>query len=379
MSCCSRPVLFLVLAWAMVCQSYRFVELQDILTNGAVAWEPFSMAGIQYLLVTNHFTDSKIYKWDDAHSTFLEIQRIPTKRPYGSTAFYMDGIQHLVVANHYDGSSYNTDSKIYRWDNVRSTFLEMQSIPTKGAFDWAAFSIDGIQHLAVANFYDGSSNNINSKVYRWDDANSTFLEMQSIPTQGALGLAAFAMDGIQHLAVTNHHDGSSYNLNSVVYKWDNASSTFLEMQSIPAKGARGWAAFSMDGIQHLAVANMVDSTGSLRHCPGVPCTGDCEPSGSSRASNIQCVRRCELVREGRRRTECLPHPSQHGAPRRGRHSRARHRLRGLSVLRWILVRVVWNLNVHGDAGLRLASEHPATVPTVRIEDCTQNGGHGVTS
>ncbi|CAE7800789.1 TSPEAR [Symbiodinium sp. CCMP2592] len=260
--CCSRPALFLWLACALVCQSYKFVELQEIFTNGAVKWEPFSMAGIQYIAVCNHFADSKIYKWDDAQSTFLEMQSIPTQGALGSTAFSMDGIQHLAIANSFDGSSYNIDSKVYKWDDTRSTFLEMQSIPTQGAWGWAAFSMDSIQHLAVANHFDGSSCNINSTIYKWDHATSTFLEMQSIPTSFARGWAAFSMDGIQHLAVANRYDGSSYNINSKVYKWDNASSTFLEMQSIPTKGAVGWTAFSMDGIQHLAVANERDSAGS---------------------------------------------------------------------------------------------------------------------
>ena len=319
--CCSRHAALLSLAWAMVCQSYRFVELQEILTNGAVRWEPFSMDGVQYLVVSNNHKDggsynidckvyrwndvsstfleiqsipakgsfdweafsidgvqhlavansrdstgsfnidSKVYKWDDAHSTFLEMQSIPTKGAVEFTAFSMDGIQHLVVANTFDGSSYNVDSKVYKWDDAHSTFLEMQSIPTKGAQEWAAFSIDGVQHLAVANFVDDSSRNIDSKVYRWNDVSSTFLEMQSIPTKGARGCAAFSVNGIQHLALANFADDSgSFNIDSKVYKWDDAHSIFLEMQSIPTKGATEFTAFSMDGIQHLVVANTLDGS-----------------------------------------------------------------------------------------------------------------------
>ncbi|CAE7367414.1 TSPEAR [Symbiodinium sp. CCMP2456] len=247
----------------MVCQSHRFVELQEILTNAARWWEPFSMDGVQYLAVANDFDgssvniDSKIYRWDDARSVFLEMQSIPTKAAQGITAFAMNGIQHLAVANHHDGSSSNVDSKLYRWDDANSTFFEMQSIPTKGATDITAFSMNGIQHLAVANHYD------DSKLYRWDDANSTFFEMQSIPTKGATGVTAFSMNGIQHLAVANYVDDSgSLNIDSKIYRWDDAKSTFLEMQSVPTKGARCIIPFSMNGIQHLAVANFQDSTGS---------------------------------------------------------------------------------------------------------------------
>ena len=140
-----------LLSWAMVCQSYRFVELQEILTSGARGWQPLSMSGIQYMVVSNENTDAKIYRWHDASSTFLEMQSISTKGAWGWAAFSMNGIQHLAVSNHYDGSSYDLDSKVYKWDDASSSFLEMQSIPTKGASGWAAFSIDGVQHLAVAN------------------------------------------------------------------------------------------------------------------------------------------------------------------------------------------------------------------------------------
>ncbi|CAE7201287.1 TSPEAR, partial [Symbiodinium sp. KB8] len=249
--------------------SSEFLEMQSIPTAGAYGWAAFSMDGIQHLVVANaydgtsHNVDSKVYRWDDANSTFLEMQRIPTKRASDWAAFSMNGSQHLVVANSFDDSSYNTDSKVYKWDDASSKFLEMQSIPTKGAYDWTAFSMDGIQHLVVANGYDGSSYNVDSKVYRWDDASSEFLEMQSIPTEGAYGWEAFSMDGIQHLVVANGYDGSSYNVDSKVYRWDDASSKFLEMQTIPTKGAYDWAAFSVNGIQHLAVSNFFDGATDL--------------------------------------------------------------------------------------------------------------------
>ncbi|CAE7941654.1 TSPEAR [Symbiodinium necroappetens] len=266
MSSCSRHAALLSLALAMVCQSHRFVELQEIPTKGAFDFTAFSMDGTQHLAVANYFDgssrniDSKIYKWNDASSTFLEMQSIPTKGARRWTAFSMNGTQHLAMANHFDGSSYNIDSKIYKWSDTSSTFVEIQSIPTRGALDFTAFSMDGTQHLAVANYFDGSSHNIDSKIYKWNDASNTFLEMQNISTKGAHGWAAFSIDGNQHLVVANQNDDSSHNLESKIYEWNDASSTFLEMQSIPTKSALGWTAFSMNGIQHLVVANQYDGT-----------------------------------------------------------------------------------------------------------------------
>ena len=259
----SWRVRFAMLLWfahAIACQG-MFVEFQSIPTNGALGWTSFSMDGVQHLAVANyhnglsHNVNSKVYRWDDATSSFLEFQSIPTNGAHGWTSFSMDGIQYLAVANYHNGLSRNVNSTVYRWDDATSSFLDFQSIPTNGALIWTSFSMDGIQYLAVANYHNGLSHNVNSKVYRWDDATSSFLDFQSIPTNGALGWTSFSMDGIQYLAVANHYNGLSKNVNSKVYRWDDATSSFLEFQSIPTNGARGWTSFSMDGIQYLAVAN----------------------------------------------------------------------------------------------------------------------------
>ena len=42
-------------------------------------------------------------------------------------------------------------------------FAEYQSIPTNGARNWESFTIGGDTYLAVANYHDDSSNNIDSR------------------------------------------------------------------------------------------------------------------------------------------------------------------------------------------------------------------------
>ncbi|CAE6950365.1 TSPEAR, partial [Symbiodinium sp. CCMP2456] len=219
------------------------------------------MDGVQHLAMANDHNDatynvnSKVYRWHDASESFVELQSIPTNGAQAWAAFSMDGVQHLAVANNYNDATYNVNSKVYRWHDASESFVELQSIPTKGAQAWAAFSMDGVQHLAVANYHNDATYNVNSTVYRWHNASESFVELQSISTNGAYAWAAFSMDGVQHLAVANHYNSRTYNLNSKVYRWHDASESFVELQSIPTKGAKAWAAFSMDGVQHLAVAN----------------------------------------------------------------------------------------------------------------------------
>ncbi len=71
---------------------------------------------------------------------------------------------YLALANRYDDSTRNIDSKIYKWNGT--SFVEFQSIPTNGALGWESFVIDGEFHLAVANYYNDSTWNINSKIYK---------------------------------------------------------------------------------------------------------------------------------------------------------------------------------------------------------------------
>ena len=171
------------------------------------------------------------------------MQSIPTSGACDWESFSIDDIQYLAVANAYDDTSHSVDSKVYKWDLATSSFVETQSIPTIGASGLAAFSLDGVQHLAVANRVNGSNYNLVSKIYRWHDASSSFGELQNIPTNGADGLAAFSMEGVQYLAVANSFDGTSHSQDSKVYKWDDARGSFMEMQSIPTQGASGFALF----------------------------------------------------------------------------------------------------------------------------------------
>ena len=51
-----------------------------------------------------------------------------------------------------------------RWNG--SQFIEIQAIPTHGAYDWEAFSIGSDTYLALANNYNDSTHNIDSYIYR---------------------------------------------------------------------------------------------------------------------------------------------------------------------------------------------------------------------
>ena len=242
--------------------THCFSLYQAIPTNAARDFEPFEIDGVTYLAIANEANgstfniNSKIYKWDV--SSFVEIQAIPTNGAIDWESFVIDGETYLAVANYYDGTTLNIDSKIYKWDGA--SFVEIQAIPTNGAVEWESFVINGEIYLAVANHgYDYRSDFAgitDSKIYKWEGV--SFVEIQAIPTKAAADWESFSINGATYLAVANVQDGSTRNIDSQIYKWDGTS--FVEFQDIPTNGAVDWESFTIDGETYLAVSNWYDDS-----------------------------------------------------------------------------------------------------------------------
>ena len=132
-----------------------------------------------------------------------------------------------------------------------------QAVPTTNAADLEAFRIGDAHFLAVANYYDTETFNINSDVYRWDDG--VFVPFQELPTSGAYSFESFAIDGEHYLAVANYYDDASFVTNSRVWRWDGGA--FVPFQDIPTRGAFDVEAFSLGAQTWLAFANEVAEGG----------------------------------------------------------------------------------------------------------------------
>lgn len=203
-----------------------FVEYQSILTTGAHGWESFVINGEKYLAVANYSNhssynaNSKIYKWNG--TSFAEVQSIPTMGSTDCHSFMINGETYLAFSNFYNGS-YNLNSKIYKWNGA--AFSEFQSIPTTGGFKFESFVIDGENYLAIANYGSSTSQvSINSKIYKWNG--SSFVEFQSIQTIGAVDWHSFVVAGDRYLAVANYYNGSNYNIDSKIYKWSSTDTNY---------------------------------------------------------------------------------------------------------------------------------------------------------
>jgi uncharacterized protein YukE len=235
-----------------------FVEFQSIPTNGAVAWEFFSIGSDHYLVVANHTNgsttsvNSRVYRWNG--TSFVEFQSIPTVGANDWEFFTIGSDLFLAVANN-GYPTYSVNSNVYRWNGT--SFAEFQSIPTNGAFDWKFFTTGSDAYLAVANNRNGPRFQIDSRIYKWSGA--SFVEFQSIPTVGATDWEFFTIGSESYLAVANRVDDSgNLSTSSKVFRWNG--SNFTEFQSIPTSGAWDWEFFTMDGDFYLVVANHLDGS-----------------------------------------------------------------------------------------------------------------------
>ncbi|KAG8000440.1 Thrombospondin-type laminin G domain and EAR repeat-containing protein [Nibea albiflora] len=197
---------------------------------------------------SNHNIHSVIYRWNPSTKLFEVNQTLSTSGAYDWEFFSVGPYHFLVVANTFDGQTTTISSTVYVW--VDGCFQTFQDIPTVGATDWETFQIDGRFFMVVANSQKISEQgpslySINSTVYELNTFTQTFIRFQDILTHSAVDWEFFTIGEEKFLVVANSHDGSSYSLNSIVYRWQGYEG-FVPIHSLPTFGCRDWEHFSTD-------------------------------------------------------------------------------------------------------------------------------------
>ncbi|CAB1346874.1 unnamed protein product [Coregonus sp. 'balchen'] len=236
--------------------------------------------------------ESVIYKWSSRKLMFLRYQTIETHSALDWEAFSIQEEHFLAVANHRRGdNNHNIDSVIYRWNPGTKVFEVNQTLETSGAYDWEFFSVGPYHFLVVANTFDGISTDINSTIYIWlggmfqpfqrweqrtgrwnryflavangqklnergpshyninstiyelNSITQTFIKFQDIVTNSAVDWEFFSVGEEKFLVVANSHDGSSYSLNSVIYRWQGYEG-FVPVHRLPTIGCTDWEYFN---------------------------------------------------------------------------------------------------------------------------------------
>ncbi|XP_068457620.1 thrombospondin-type laminin G domain and EAR repeat-containing protein-like isoform X2 [Clinocottus analis] len=240
---------------------------QNISTQEARAWKHFTIGEQIFLVVANSMEAepelSVIYRWNKRRQRFLRHQTLETHAALDWEAFHIHNHSFLVVANHRQGSNHNILSVIYRWNPNTKLFEVNQTLATSGAYDWEFFSVGAHHFLVVANTFDGQTTVISSTVYVW--LHGGFQSFQSIPTVGATDWEPFQMDGRFFLAVANsqkvsNHGPNLYSINSTVYELNRLTQSFIRFQDILTHSAVDWEFFTVGEERFLVVANSHDGS-----------------------------------------------------------------------------------------------------------------------
>jgi hypothetical protein len=118
-----------------------------------------------------------VYVWNSTQQTFM--YHSSTEQDPGACSlayFYHDGSMFVVVANSYTlGSHYSVN--VYRWQGVHGGLTLHHALepdasdPSKVLYASKVkyFEREGRHHLAVAYLWDGSTYDVGSYIYRWED------------------------------------------------------------------------------------------------------------------------------------------------------------------------------------------------------------------
>ena len=228
-----------------------FKPFQSFVTFGARDWEFFTIGNSSYLAVVNEVDgnhnfslNSQIFKFDG--TTFRPLQNITTLGAVSCKFFTIGNNSYLAFANDFDGVTYNTNSEILKFDGT--LFQHLQYIETHGANAWQFFTVGSSgsggssssvssvsssssssssssgrssSYLAVANYFNGTSNNINSQIFKFDDISLTFQPFLAIPTHAAADWEFFTINNSMYLAVANADTGANHpNTDSVIFNWN---------------------------------------------------------------------------------------------------------------------------------------------------------------
>jgi hypothetical protein len=186
-------------------------------------------------------------------AALTEMQRIPTSGARAVEAFTVAGLELLAipqVARDIPGAppgmnGGDSDTELLLLRQVGGRFQPWSSLPAPGGEDAEFFTIGDRSFLAVASIRTGSGPYqfaTESQIFAWDGA--SFAPFQ--------GVATFAAKQWKHWSIGERHflglaQGvvrpglEDRNRDSVVYEWDGSS--FTEYQRIPSRWAYNWHAF----------------------------------------------------------------------------------------------------------------------------------------
>ena len=212
--------------------------------------EFFTISGRAFLAVASirsgagpysYAVDSIVYEWNG--DRFQPFQRFPTFAAKQWTHFMVEDREFLALAQGVwlpHARAETRPSIIYEWDGTR--FVELQTIPSKWAYNWHPVEIDGDFYLAHADHVDPSA------LYRWDGAR--FVPHQNLIDKCGRAFAHFTADGTVYLACA-----AIEQVPSTIQRWDGER--FVAHQALDGDGGREFAVIDRADATYVVRVNFI--------------------------------------------------------------------------------------------------------------------------
>ena len=174
---------------------------------------------------------------------FKLLQTMKTSHGSAVTTFMINDELFLTNTNIRDTSGSEGRAKLSVYLLQQNNLVINQTIDTHSESDVEHFTIHGEHFLAVANRYDGSSYSVDSVVYRLEAGQ--FKELQRIRTNRAIGLSYFAVNERKLMLITNY----GTDLISI-YEWKTGR--FIKIQDVSVTNPYHCDTFNINNTPHFA-------------------------------------------------------------------------------------------------------------------------------
>jgi len=161
-----------------------FVPFQDIPSQWAYNWHPFTLGGEQFLAHADNVVPSMLFRWDG--STFVEHQELADRSGRAFVDFEADGEHFLLVGR------LHSESELLRWDGER--YVPHQKLAELGGREFAVIRGEQGLYVVRVNFIlgtpDAPKTALSSQLYRWE--HGALAVVEEFPTTGGTDVAVFA-------------------------------------------------------------------------------------------------------------------------------------------------------------------------------------------
>jgi hypothetical protein len=231
---------------------------QNISTFGVLGVSDITTpSGVTYLAVSNHRNQagsygipSYIMQFNNATMQFEHFQNITTNGAYPPEFFRIDSDIFLAIPNSFNGSSYLTDSFIYKLNTTSNLFSPSQIIATNGTTYMKPWKRNSHHYLSFVNRNGGYTDtfvfdNVQGHFVNITDGNRLF-------SSNPIGAAVMDIANSTYMIV------SPWGVDARIYRWNDAQARFEQTQQLVVSS--GWLFphfFAISADSFLALSNRV--------------------------------------------------------------------------------------------------------------------------